>query len=266
MSVPELVQRATEFDHVSPLNEASMLALEAGDTPRVDVQVEAGSEVVALAFAAGDAPVELVVDPRCRRGGLGHRVAASVLDDGETRFWAHGDLPPARKLARRLGLRAERTLLVLRREDAPPVDLRMPEGVTIRTFTDADAEAVVAVNARAFASHPEQGAMDLADFRRRASASWFDPEGLFVAERDGEVVGFHWTKVDDGIGEVYVVGVDPAAHGGGLGTALTARGLQHLDTQVPVVDLYVEADNAPALAVYHRLGFTEHARDTLYAR
>ncbi len=266
MSVPELVQRATEFDHVSPLNEASMLALEAGDTPRVDVQVEAGSEVVALAFAAGDAPVELVVDPRFRRGGLGHRVAASVLDDGETRFWAHGDLPPARKLARRLGLRAERTLLVLRREDAPPVDLRMPEGVTIRTFTDADAEAVVAVNARAFASHPEQGAMDLADFRRRASASWFDPEGLFVAERDGEVVGFHWTKVDDGIGEVYVVGVDPAAHGGGLGTALTARGLQHLDTQVPVVDLYVEADNAPALAVYHRLGFTEHARDTLYAR
>ena len=266
MSIDDLVQRAAEFDRVAPLNEASLLAIAAGDTPRVDVQVEAGSEVVALAFAVGDAPVELVVDPRFRRGGLGHRVAASVVADGETRFWAHGDLPPAQKLARRLGLRAERTLLVLRREDAPPVDLRVPEGVTIRTFTDADAEAVVAVNGRAFASHPEQGAMDLADFRRRASAAWFDPAGLFVAERDGEIVGFHWTKVEDGIGEVYVVGVDPSAHGGGLGTSLTARGLQHLDAQVSVVDLYVEADNAPALAVYHRLGFTEHARDTLYAR
>ncbi len=266
MSIHDLVQRATEFDHVAPLNEASLLAIAAGDTPRVDVQVEAGSEVVALAFAVGDAPVELVVDPRFRRGGLGHRVAASVLDDGETRFWAHGDLPPAQKLARRLKLRAERTLLVLRREDAPPVEVRVPEGVTIRTFTDADADAVVAVNGRAFAAHPEQGAMDLADFRRRASATWFDPEGLFVAERDGDVIGFHWTKVEDGIGEVYVVGVDPSAHGGGLGTALTARGLQHLDAQVSVVDLYVEADNAPALAVYRRLGFTEHARDTLYAR
>lgn len=275
MTAKDLVQRAAEFDGVAPLNEASLLAIAAGDTPRVDVQVEAGSEVVALAFAVGDAPVELVVDPRFRRGGLGHRVAASVLDDGETRFWAHGDLPPAQKLARRLKLRAERTLLVLRREDAPPVEVRLPEGVTIRTFTDADAEAVVAINGRAFATHPEQGAMDLADFRRRASAPWFDPAGLFVAERGGEVVGFHWTKVDPstssgrrdgGIGEVYVVGVDPSAHGGGLGTALTARGLQHLDEQVPVVDLYVEADNAPALAVYHRLGFTEHARDTLYAR
>lgn len=275
MSVEELVQRATEFDHVAPLNEASLMAIAAGDTPRVDVQVTAGSEVVALAFAVGDAPVELVVDPRFRRGGLGHRVAASVLDDGETRFWAHGDLPPAQKLARRLGLHAERTLLVLRREGAPTVDVRVPDGVTIRTFTEADAEAVVAVNARAFATHPEQGAMDLADFRRRASAAWFDPEGLFVAERAGEVVGFHWTKIDPstssgqrdgGIGEVYVVGVDPAAHGGGLGTALTARGLQHLDAQVSVVDLYVEADNAPALAVYRRLGFAEHARDTLYAR
>lgn len=266
MTRADLVRRATEFDRVAPLNEASLLAIAAGDTPRVDLQVEAGSEVVALAFAVGDAPVELVVDPRFRRGGLGHRVAASVLDDGETRFWAHGDLPPAQKLARRLGLRAERTLLVLRREGAPPVDVRVPDGVTIRTFTDADAEAVVAVNGRAFATHPEQGAMDLADFRRRASAAWFDPSGLFVAERDGEVVGFHWTKVEDGIGEVYVVGVDPAAHGGGLGTALTARGLQHLDAQVSVVDLYVEADNAPALAVYRRLGFAEHARDTLYAR
>ncbi|WP_229051987.1 mycothiol synthase [Aeromicrobium sp. Leaf350] len=262
----ELARRATEFDGVEPFNEATRMALAAREEPRVDVRIEAGPQLVAAAIAVGDAPVELVVDPRFRRGGLGHRVAASVLDEGETRFWAHGDLLPAQKLARRLGLEAERTLLVLRREGAPPVDLRVPEGVTIRTFTEADAEAVVAVNARAFASHPEQGAMDLADFRRRTQSSWFDPEGLFVAERDGEVVGFHWTKIEDGVGEVYVVGVDPSAHGAGLGTALTARGLQHLDRQVQVVDLYVEADNDPALVVYRRLGFTEHARDTLYAR
>ena len=38
----------------------------------------------------------------------------------------------------------------------------------------------------------------------------------------GRLLGFHWTKVEDGVGEVYVVGVDPSAHGAGLGTALTA--------------------------------------------
>lgn len=265
-ALTDLAERATSFDGVAPLNEASLLAISAGETPRVDVQVTAGADLVAAAFAAGDAPVELVVDPRFRRGGLGLRLATSLLDDGETRFWAHGDLPPAQALAARLDLHAERTLLVLRRQGGDPVDLRVPDGVTIRTFTESDIDAVVAVNGRAFAQHPEQGAMDRADFERRASSDWFDPAGLFVAERDGAVIGFHWTKVEDGVGEVYVVGVDPAAHGGGLGTALTARGLQHLDERVSVVDLYVEGDNAPALAVYRRLGFSEHTRDTLYAR
>ena len=87
------------------------------------------------------------------------------------------------------------------------------------------------------------------------------------------MVGFHWTKVEapawgePPVGEVYVVGVDPDHHGGGLGTALTARGLRHLaDSGVDVVDLYVEGDNGPALAVYRRLGFVERARDVLYAR
>ena len=147
----------------------------------------------------------------------------------------------------------------------------MPDGVTLRAFEPGDVDAIVRVNGRAFASHPEQGAMDRADFEQRASSDWFDPAGLFVAlrssvELDGEVVGFHWTKVEDDVGEVYVVGVDPSEQGSGLGTALTARGLRHLhESGLRTVDLYVEGDNDPALAVYRRLGFTEHARDVLYA-
>ena len=108
--------------------------------------------------------------------------------------------------------------------------------------------------------------MDRADFERRAGSDWFDPAGLFVAVRDGEIVGFHWTKVEHGVGEVYVVGVDPSEQGSGLGTALTVRGLRHLhESGLRTVDLYVEGDNERALAVYGHLGFTEHARDVLYA-
>lgn len=261
MTVIDLAELAHEADGVAPFNEATMIALRDG----ADLRMERYDEVVG-AVGVGDAPVEIVVHPRYRRQGRGRALVDDLVERGETRFWAHGDLPGARALAAATGLEAVRTLLVLAATDRDVDEPVVPAGVTIRAFEQSDADGVVAVNARAFADHPEQGAMDRADFDRRCAEAWFDPAGLFVAERDGRVVGFHWTKVADGVGEVYVVGVDPAAHGGGLGTALTAIGLRHLwGAGVGEIDLYVEGDNAPALAVYRRLGFAEKARDVLYA-
>jgi mycothiol synthase len=269
MSLIDLADRATRADGVAPFNEASLFALRDGARARVIVHQSApDGTIVAAAYAVGDAPVEIVVDPDRRRAGIGRRILDELLADGEEHFWAHGDLPAAQALAASAGLTVERILLVLRLTfDGPPEPERVPDGVVLRTYAPDDADRVVAVNARAFAHHPEQGAMDRADLDRRMASEWFDPAGLFIAERDGEVVGFHWTKIEDGIGEVYVVGIDPDAQGGGLGTALTARGLRHLHERgVAVVDLYVEGDNAPALKVYRNLGFTEHAKDTLYQR
>jgi mycothiol synthase len=269
MSLVELADRAAAADGVAPFNEATLFALRDRVRARVLVQQsDADGRVVAAAYAAGDAPVEIVVDPSRRREGMGRRILDELLADGEDSYWAHGDLPAAQALAASAGLVAGRTLLALRLTfDGPPAAERVPQGVTLRTFEPDDVDQVVAVNARAFAHHPEQGAMDRADMERRMASDWFDPDGLFVAERDGRVIGFHWTKVEDDVGEVYVVGIDPDAQGGGLGTALTARGLRHLHERgLPVVDLYVEGDNAPALTVYRRLGFVDHARDTLYVR
>lgn len=260
MTLLDLAEAAHEADGVAPFNEATTIALRDGSPLRL----ERYDEVVG-AVAVGDAPVEFVVHPRYRRQGRGRALVDDLVERGETRFWAHGDLPGAQALAAAAGLEPERTLLVLTTSDATVPHVATPDGVTLRTFREEDADAIVAVNGRAFASHPEQGAMDRADFDRRREQEWFDPTGLFVAERDGEVVGFHWTKVEDGVGEVYVVGVDPAAHGGGLGKALTAIGLRHLwDRGVSAIDLYVEGDNDPALAVYRGLGFSEKARDVLY--
>ncbi len=267
MTLLAIAARARDVDGVDPLNEASRLALDAGHAGRVHMAVKDGSTVVAAAYADGDAPVELVVDPDHRRRGHGTALLTRLLATGETRFWAHGDLPAAQALAAAQGLDPVRTLLVLRLDmDAAPGPERVPDGMTIRSFEPGDVEAIVRVNGRAFASHPEQGGMDRADFEQRAGSDWFDPEGLFVALRDDDVVGFHWTKVEHGTGEVYVVGVDPSEQGSGLGTALTVRGLRHLhESGIRTVDLYVEGDNDPALAVYRRLGFTEHARDVLYS-
>lgn len=267
----DLVERT---DDVAPFNEATVSADAAGDTPRVLLVGDALDDAVPahLARADGDAPVELAVHPRARDAGAGRRLLEDLLSRGETRFWAHGDLPAARALAEATGLEAVRTLLVLRLTfDGPPEPEQVPAGIALRSFRPADTDAVIEVNGRAFASHPEQGAMDRADFERRSAQPWFDPDGLFVAERGDRVVGFHWTKVEPdesgtAVGEVYVVGVDPSEQGSGLGTALTARGLRHLhEVGAPMVDLYVEGDNAAALAVYRRLGFVDHAKDVLYA-
>ena len=72
---------------------------------------------------------------------------------------------------------------------------------------------------------------------------------------------------DGPLGEVYVLGVDPAARGLQLGRALTLAGLRHLyDRGLRTVLLYIEADNEPALRLYEALGFTRWRTDVMYAR
>ncbi len=268
MSLTDLAERAAAVDGVAPFNEATLLALRNRDSARVLVlRTTTDGTLVGAAYASGDAPVEVVVDPPHRRTGIGRSIVDELLADGESEFWAHGDLPAAQAIAASAGLDVGRTLLALRLDLVDPPTEIVPDGVTLRTYRADDMDAIVAVNARAFASHPEQGSMDRADFERRTGSDWFDPSGLFLAEQNGRVVGFHWTKIEGDVGEVYVVGIDPDAQGGGLGKALTARGLRHLyESGLRIVDLYVEGDNSPALAVYAGLGFKPHAKDVMYVR
>jgi mycothiol synthase len=142
------------------------------------------------------------------------------------------------------------------------------EGVTIRGYRESDANEVIRVNATAFAHHPEQGSMDAANLAERMSEPWFDPAGLLVADAGDGLLAFHWTKVHDADhGEVYVVAVDPAAQGRGLGKAVTAAGLAHLASRgVRRIILYVESDNERAVATYSHLGFAHTSTHVQYAR
>ncbi|MCI2419685.1 mycothiol synthase [Saccharopolyspora sp. K220] len=298
-----LLDKTEKTDGVAPVGEHVILRLKAHrdvihqiEPVQADVRSEhfvvrdAGGVLIGYAHldtehekTAGQLVAELAVHPDHRRKGAGTRLVEALLDRaelstepapdlGRLRIWSHGEHPGAVRLAERFGLSRPRELWRMGRELAEPElpTVETPEGVRIRTFrVGRDEAALVEVNHRAFAWHPEQGGMTVQDLRAKEREEWFDPAGFFLAvdSRD-ELLGFHWTKVHpDGMGEVYVVGVDPNAQGGGLGRSLTVAGLRYLrDIGCRQVMLYVEADNEPAIKIYQRLGFGKWDTDVQFGR
>ena len=194
--------------------------------------------------------------------------------------------PLAEAVAAGLGLAQHRELLQLRRPlpvaadhparaTAPPVTVR-PFVVPRPGQPEGDADAWIRANNRAFAHHPDQGHQTRQTLRAQAHEPWFDPDGFLVADdpdRPGELAGFCWTKIhpadpamgDPALGEIYVIGVDPAHAGEGLGASFTLAGLDHLaQGGITTAMLYVEGDNEPARRLYDRLGFTIHHRRWVY--
>ncbi len=284
-----LVRAAGLTDGVEPLSEHVMLHVRYDSSARRgqgrDFVLTAGGETAGYAYLdplppdpESDVTGELVIHPDRRRQGLGraliHELAAKA--GGHTlRLWAHGDLPAAAGLARVTGYKRFRALWQMRRPLRGPLDRPiLPDGRTLRTFVPGqDEDEWLSLNGRAFAKHPEQGGWTRHDLELREREPWFDPAGFFIAETDGHMAGFHWTKVhppgeqDLGIGEVYVVGVDPAEQGSGLGRALTLAGLHHLrDLGVAQAMLYVDEDNVPAIRMYEALGFTRARIDAMYRK
>ncbi|HEX5017119.1 MAG TPA: mycothiol synthase [Actinomycetes bacterium] len=306
-AVALLVERATEVDGVRPLSEHSTLHLRHGGDPGIrhllaygdatgDLPQLAGFVHLDITDEVAGSSAEIVVDPAWRRQGLGRLLvdaARAETPDGRLRLWSHGENAGAAALAASMGYRKIRELRQLRRSlSAPLPPVAVPDGIDIRGFGPGkDDEAWVELNALVFADHPEQGSLTLDDLHRRMAEPWFDADGFFLAERDGRLVGYHWTKVHGGserspmvvhehdgqglhshgghghdpIGEVYVVGVHPDERRTGLGTALILTGLRHLRALgLLEAMLYVDADNRPAIAAYERLGFTHWDSDVQY--
>jgi mycothiol synthase len=280
--IRELITAATEFDLVAPVGEQVLRELATHRTEHL-VRADGGKVLgyLNLAAANDDGPgmAELVVHPEARRHGIGAAMIRAALSrtNGVNHFWAHGTREPAQATASALGLVPVRELVQMRRSLRDVDEPAPPDGVRIRTYAgSADDAELLRVNNAAFVTHPEQGGWTAADLAERRAEPWFDPHGLFLAfeEQTNTLLGFHWTKVHPekaGLGEVYVVGVDPSAQGSRLGGLLTAVGIARLARRLagadePTVMLYVESDNTAALRTYRRLGFSQYSVDTAYAR
>lgn len=289
-AVSRLAASAADEDGVAALSEASRLAL-GPDSPAGTrhVLARAGDRIIGYAQVWPDGSAELVVAPGERRRGAGRALWERARSDGAHRVWAHGDLPPAQAFAAALGLVATRSLLKMGRSlterDRSPRPL--PPGYAVTSFAERAESAtdpvgeLQAINAAAFADHPEQGRLTVADLRTRMAEPWFDPEGLiYVVDTEAPAgpaavrapIAFHWTKIDGDpglaptAGEVYVVGVSPAYQGRGLAGPLTDLGLAHLVARgCTGVELYVDGENTPARQTYERAGLRVLTTDRVYA-
>jgi mycothiol synthase len=274
----DLAARVKQYDGVEAISEAPLLALANGD-PSV-THILAWRDDRLVGYAQGDAgagSAELAVDPAYRRLGWATALVGLLAEASPgIRLWAHGDLGSARAVADSLGLIAVRELWEMTSERGgrrpaatDPEPAAGPSSAARFVFREFavrhDREAWVELNAAAFAGHPEQGRLTVEDLDQRVALTWFDPAGLILAELDG-LAGYVWTKIEGGVGEIYAIGVRPGAQGQRLGTRLLSLGLRHLEEQgVTEVRLFVEADNAPAIASYRRQGFTVTRRDVQYA-
>ena len=112
--------------------------------------------------------------------------------------------------------------------------------------------------------------MTRADLDQRMAEPWFDPAGFFVAERRGRRrLRAARVPLDQGArrrasrtGRCTSSECRPRAQGCGLGRLLTLPAAPPRRRGLDEVVLYVESDNAPAVAVYSRLGFTHADADT----
>ena len=183
-------------------------------------------------------------------------------------IWVHGTDEQSDAAMRSEGFASDRTLLQMRR--ALPTETGGLDTEPLDLSADLDIAELVEVNNRAFAWHPEQAGLTIEAARDTFSEAWFDPDGVRLVRRNESLAGFCWTKIHDSperIGEIYVICVDPAFHGQGLGRPLTLAGLEWLSGRgLEAAMLYVESDNLPAVRTYESLGFVTTRFDKLWHR
>jgi mycothiol synthase len=163
---------------------------------------------------------------------------------------------------------AIRTLQLMIRSlvELPPFEVSQGSIITFEPGVHDD--DWLAQNNAAFADHKEQGTWRKADLQLRLEEPWFDPSGFLLLHIDGQLAASCWTRVHElyreRFGEIYVLTVGPEFQGRGLGRTMLGAGLLALRRKgVLRAELFVDADNAPAVALYSAMGFTVQREDQL---
>lgn len=255
-AIVELASRIEREDGAPPLSDDALTQLSSPGITHALVQD--GDRLLGYAQRR-DGSAEIAAEPEALDELLDTVTQRGLL------VWSHGRRSRLAPALERRRFRQQRELFQLRRPLSElPDDPPLPADVVVRAFRpEYDEDSWLAVNAAAFRTHPEQGRRTLAELQSLMAQPWFAAEDFLLAERGDTLLGYHWTKVhEDGLGEVYVLGIGPDAQGMGLGNALLVRGLRHLaERGCETVLLYVDGDNTAARRLYERAGFTEYDVD-----
>jgi mycothiol synthase len=222
----------------------------------------------------------VAVDPARAQPGARHAVLDAALTHvaarggGRVVLWVLGATAADDTELAAVGLAPARDLYEMRVALPIAETAKLPSGYEVRTFEPGrDERAWLEVNNRAFANHAEQGGWIETTLARRMADDWFDPTLFFLAFDAEGLAGFNWIKMHDahgrdpGLGEIFVIGVDPRAQGTGLGRALALIGLDAAHQRgVDTGSLFVAAENAGAKRLYESLGFSIHRTDRAYER
>ena len=271
--VADLVARRTRYDERPALSEykvramngsvpAVALAFADADTPqRVAIYVQGALHPSVGVDVQGRWAIEVVLDPAVPPEAVVAAliVALERVPSDTPRFLWSWD-PDQIAAVTGAGYATDRVLLQMKVDLVNGQDVEMPGGVTVEAFRPGhDENAWIELNNRAFAHHPENGSVTIEEMDGRMMLPWFDPDDLLMAWSDGVLVGSCWTKVHDrGVGEIYIIGVEPEWQGRGLGRALVQKGLRHLAVvrRCREAILYTEEINRSAVRLYESIGFT----------
>jgi mycothiol synthase len=208
-----------------------------------------------------------VVERRRRRGAGTALLAAAdtklntIRDEHrlhELNLSAWQPNPAAEGFAARHGFRHARNFWRMERPNGPVSKPQWPQGIVMRTF-DGSEQALTGFNDaynRAFAEHYHYVRSTMEDTRVVTGQRHFRPDGLALAYRGEECVGFCRNARYGDPGEVALIGTVPEARGIGLGRALLRWGIAWLqDDFAKPVYLMVDGENENALRLYRSEGF-----------
>lgn len=289
-SVEAMLERAAVHGRHSAIGEHKFVRLVEGEADTFGLIATLDGRPIGFAQATRYGPhgqlpsrlaAELVVDSAHRGMGVGRalfdQLIGAAREAGLERFdiWTHHASTAATGLAQTHGMRISRELwqMALRLDSVSPRhrSVEVPTDLRLRSFQAGSDEAeLVGLVREAFADHPENSAFDAEDLATRAALPWFDPSVILLAEdaASGEGLGLHWMKLDPepGVGEVYILAVQPRAQGRGVGRILLLAGLEEMRRRAMKLSfLYVEAENEPAIALYRQAGFRHEHLDTCYS-
>lgn len=234
-----------------------------------------GDALVGFAYCVllpADSPWAMLrggVLPSARRRGVGRAlfetleryVRTQSIQPGIAEIAVAGwePLDAVRHMAESHGYTHERWLWLMER----PRGLAVPEpvwpaGVSVRTLDGSDAMLADWNDAynQSFAEHYRYVPSPLEHVHELAAMPGFRPEGILLAYRDGQVVGFCRTEEHGERSEIGTLGTSPGARGIGLGRALLRWGVRWLEANTRgSITLLVDGENYGALALYQSEGF-----------